>query len=177
MCRKSLNLWKKCIRLVRHDLCLITILQFSLLSTTSLLLLMHSFKICYAVLQKLKVKFKDVALLRIMASSSSEVGLAFANFQITLTASLELSLLNLPRSLWMTSTPSVSAALLSWVSSANLLRVLVISLSMPLIKTLKSSGPKMNPWEDTACDWPPPGQMHWPHPSGCGHPNNSLSTK
>ncbi|KAK4810857.1 hypothetical protein QYF61_008829 [Mycteria americana] len=49
---------------------------------------------------------------------------------------------SLPRSLWMTSRPSgVSTAPLSLVSSANLLRVHSISLSMSLMKILNSTGP------------------------------------
>ena len=63
---------------------------------------------------------------------------------------------SLSRSLWMTFLPSsVSTAVLSSVSSANLLRVHVIPLSMTLIKMLKSIGPKTSPLRDITCDWPP----------------------
>ncbi|KAK4813629.1 hypothetical protein QYF61_014389, partial [Mycteria americana] len=52
---------------------------------------------------------------------------------------------SLSRSLWMTSRPSdLSTAPLSLVSSANLLSVHLISLSMSLMKTLNSTGPTID---------------------------------
>ncbi|KAK4826465.1 hypothetical protein QYF61_009192, partial [Mycteria americana] len=52
---------------------------------------------------------------------------------------------SLPRSLWMTSHPSgMSTAPLSLVSSANLLKVHLISLSMSLMKILNSTGPTVD---------------------------------
>jgi len=54
---------------------------------------------------------------------------------------------NLSRSLWMTSLPSVvSTALLTLVSSANLLRLHLIPHSVSLIKRLKSTNSKTDPW-------------------------------
>ena len=54
---------------------------------------------------------------------------------------------NFFRSLWMTCLPSVApAAPLSLVSSANLLRVRSILLSMSFIEMLKSTNARMDPW-------------------------------
>ena len=47
---------------------------------------------------------------------------------------------------------------LSLVSSANLLRVHLSSLSISLIKTLKSTSPKTCPWRGTTYDQHPPEQ-------------------
>ncbi|KAK4814241.1 LOW QUALITY PROTEIN: hypothetical protein QYF61_012737 [Mycteria americana] len=63
---------------------------------------------------------------------------------------------SLSRSLWMTSHPSgVSTAPHSLVSSANLLRVHSISLSMSLMKILNSTGPSTDP-----CGTPPITDLH-----------------
>ena len=55
--------------------------------------------------------------------------------------------LSVSRSLWMASVPSVvSIAPLSLVSSAILLKVHLIPLSVSSIKMLKSTGPRTDPW-------------------------------
>ena len=82
------------------------------------------------------------------------------------------------RSLWMVSCPSgVSTTPLRLVSSLNFLRVHLIPLSWSLMKILNSSGPS----KDT-CRTPLVSDLHlalrhWPLPSGCKHPTNSIPTK
>ena len=54
---------------------------------------------------------------------------------------------SMSRSLWLVSLPCmVSTTPLSLVLSANLLGVLLISLTVSLIKMLKSTGPKIDHW-------------------------------
>ncbi|KAK4810863.1 hypothetical protein QYF61_008835 [Mycteria americana] len=70
---------------------------------------------------------------------------------------------SLPRSLWMTSRPSgVSTAPLSLVSSANLLRVHSISLSMSLMKILNSTGPTVDRYPLDATIQPIPYPLNSP---------------
>jgi len=73
-------------------------------------------------------------------------GLAFGLVELNVMRFAQAHLYSLSRFLWVASHPSgVSAAPLSLVSSANLLRVHSISLSMSLMKIWNSTSPSTDP--------------------------------
>lgn len=78
-------------------------------------------------------------------------------------------LLKLSRSFWMSSLPSM--ALLSLISSANLLRVCSIPLFVSLLVPVTTPTPEGHRLLLISL-WTLSG---WPQPFGYGHPTNSLS--
>jgi len=85
---------------------------------------------------------------------------------------------SLPRSLWIASLPSsVSIASLSLVSSANLLRLHFIQLSISPTKLLNNTSPRTNPCGTATHHQSPLDTEHWLQLSECNHPGNSLSSK